>query len=215
MPSELSAMLRTGLEDALRQYPEPTHEQATEPALAGLRIRDLPGLMRDRSVPFSRQDDVLAAVVRSYRRSHHPIWAGALLDMLAPALGWVCGRIHHLPQSVEIDDLRQQVILQTLAAADRISLGDPPRWVRQRLVNRIRHAINQWLRRTHRSEGRCIPEVDGAAAFVDPWDDVDLTIELRQMVARLEQALGSASTRRGRSTRARRAGRPVDVRRAA
>jgi hypothetical protein len=212
-------MLRGGLEDALRQHPEPFREQAVEPALAGLRIRDLSGLMRDRSVPFSRQDEVLAAVIRCYRRSHHPVWAAALLDMVAPALSWACGRIHCLPDGVDADDIGQQAVLQTLAAADRMWLPDPPRWAQRRLLNRVRDAINRWLRRVRRSSG-CTAgageqrRAEVAEASTDPWNDVDLMIEVRRIKSRVDQELERAArAQRARAARARRAGLPVGARR--
>jgi DNA-directed RNA polymerase specialized sigma24 family protein len=156
----LSALLQDAFAEALRNEEKLTREKANESAISNVRVRDLPRLMHDRNVPLARQDELLAAVIRCYRRSRSH-WSGVLLEMLAPALVSVCRRILRVPRGVDADDVHQQVIVEALAATAAMPLHEPPARMQRRVALRVTTMTVRWLVSVVRNEGESLLDVDG------------------------------------------------------
>jgi hypothetical protein len=97
MPStSLSVLLREGFEASVRQQPDlPGH--GDEPPLAGIALLGLARRMHDPEVSIREQDQILAAVIRCYRRHPASCWSAVLLEMLAPSLASILGRFDSFP----------------------------------------------------------------------------------------------------------------------
>jgi len=175
----LSALLRDAFAEALRNEEELTRAMAEELALADVRVRGLPWLMHDRSVPLARQDELLAAVVRLYRRSPRP-WSGVLLEMLAPALVQVCRRMLRVPRGVDADDVHQQVIVEALAAAATMPLHEPPQRMQRRIALRVTTMTVRWLVSVVRSEGESLLDVGQQEPSPPPREDRLLIQEMSE-----------------------------------
>ena len=152
-----SNLLRSGFEDAVHRYRDLPGRTA-EPALASLPIGVLPQRMHDRAVPLPEQDELLAAVMRCYRRYPHSGWSAVLLEMLAPALVQICSRFMSLPPLVDSEDLQQQVIAEVLAVASKMPLREHIRRVQTRVELRVRTAITRWLVEMRRAQAAPLNE---------------------------------------------------------
>jgi DNA-directed RNA polymerase specialized sigma24 family protein len=175
----LSALLREAFAEALRKEEELTREMAGEFALADLRVWDLPRLMHDRNVPLAQQDELLAAVVRCYRRSPSG-WSAVLLEMLAPALVSVCRRILLVPRGVDADDIHQQVIVEALAAAATMPMHEPPQRMQRRIALRVTTMTVRWLVSVVRSEGESLVDVGQQEPAPPPREDRLLIQEMSE-----------------------------------
>src|SRR5438034_2830026 len=120
MAHSLSSLIRRGFEDACRD-PEADSALgaavASEPCLRGLCLGDLPILMHRRCVPACRQDEVLAGVIRAYRKGCRKVWGPVLLAMLGPALVRGAARLSAKPPVIQEEDVDQQVVVEALRAA--------------------------------------------------------------------------------------------------
>ena len=157
MAHSLSSLIRRGFEDACRD-PEAeaalTTALATEPCLRGLCLRDLPSLVQRRSVPARWQDEVLAGVIRAYRKGCRRIWGPVLLAMLGPALVRGAARLIAKPPVIQEEDIDQQVVLEALRAAAEMPLPDGCRFVQRRLVFWALKPVCRWLEREERRQTR-------------------------------------------------------------
>ena len=151
--TRLTTLLASGFEESLRHEALLAREQAEEDALRGLPLRDLPRLVRDRSLPYAQRDEVLASIVRCYRRSPHAGWSGVLLEALAPTLVRVCRRMIRVPRGIEPDDVQQQVVLEALTAARSMPLHEPPARMQRRIELRVTTMTVRWLVSVVRSQG--------------------------------------------------------------
>jgi DNA segregation ATPase FtsK/SpoIIIE-like protein len=89
-------------------------------------------------------------------------------------------------------------------------------WVQHRLAVGVHQSIVRWLKHVNRRDAEMVPDTDYRATSSEPWADVDLEIELRQMLDRVERpsgrtadAAGTVGQRRLRRSRAKRAGQPL------
>jgi DNA-directed RNA polymerase specialized sigma24 family protein len=145
--------------------------QELEPALAGLTLAELVGLARA-EVPLSRQDEVLGAVVRSYRRGPTEVWGAILLEMLAPALGGAANEVVAWQPVSDADDLYQQAALEALSAAAQMPLwGDG--WLKRRIVFRVRIGLLRWSAAQYPQASLDTPERPDDADDMDDADDAD------------------------------------------
>jgi hypothetical protein len=153
MARQLSSLIREGFARALSG---PSGIQALacahgrEPALGQLDWQDMASLMHSRSVPATRQDDVLAAAIRCYRNGSRCIWAPVLLTMLAPAVIAMAARARRLSPEIEGEDLDQQAVLEALRACAEMPLRDGCRYVQRRVVLLANKRLMRWAAREHR-----------------------------------------------------------------
>ena len=145
-----SQQLRRGFEElrteAIAQLEE---ELAAEPVLAGLSLQALHERVRDPALPVRAQDETWAAIVRRYRLSRNPSWAVVVLELLAPALIEVAAGFATWSPVVDVEDLHQQIALETLAAFRAAPL-DRVRFVKPWVVLEVRRRVGRWLAREAR-----------------------------------------------------------------
>jgi hypothetical protein len=172
-PLTMSALTRRSFEEVVdRDGPRNLAEaQALEPSLAGLTLAELVGLARA-EVPLSRQDEVLGAVVRSYRRGPTKVWGAILLEMLAPALGGAANEVIAWQPVSDADDLCQQAALEALSAAAQMPLwGDG--WLKRRIVFRVRISLLRWSAAQYPQASLDTPKRPDGADDADDVDDAD------------------------------------------
>ena len=104
---------------------------------------------RDRqNLSPAQRDRVLARIVAAYRGGDKPIWGPVLLDLLAPALLERLRLLSPEPPAFDEEDLRQQMVLELLHAADTVPLRE--RYVKATLVSRAHKRMCRWLQRERR-----------------------------------------------------------------
>ena len=155
MTASLSNLIRLGFKEA-RDLPEARRElreaQCRELALRGISLEDLPRLIQRREVPACRQDDLLAATIRSYRCGPAHLWGPILLSMLGPALVRAASRLQAQPPAVDGEDIDQQVVMEALRAAAEMPLPIDCRFVQRRLVLLATKRLARWLEREGRRQ---------------------------------------------------------------
>ncbi len=136
-----------------------------EPALAARTIRELPGLMHDPGAPLLLQDEVLAAVIRCYRRSPSASWSAVLLEMISPVLVDAGRRFPFLPDGVSEEDVHHQLIAEALHVARFLALPKQARHMQRWLERRVLMRTARWLMGVIRSQGESLERVveEGAA----------------------------------------------------
>ena len=153
MAPQLSSLIREGFAQVISG---PGAVQALacargrEPALRDLGWQDMASLMHSRSVPATRQDDVLAAAIRCYRHGSGPPWAPILLTMLAPAVIAMSARARRLSPEIDGDDLDQQAVLEALRACAEMPLREGCRYVQRRVVLLANKRLMRWAARERR-----------------------------------------------------------------
>lgn len=163
----LSELIRQSFEEALRRE-LPLPGRTAEPLLSALHVQELPRLLHSRAVPLERQNQVLAAVVRCYRKAPRSAWAAVVLEMLSPMLVDAAGRFLFAPVDVAIEDLNQQVIAEALHAARFMRLPEGGRDLQLRLRRRLLRRTARWLIGNLRSQGESLEEaVDQRAGYRD------------------------------------------------
>jgi hypothetical protein len=155
MAVSLSALIRRGFEDACRDRDATLALHAAwsaEPALRGLCLDELPRLMHWRSVPGRRQDEILAAAIRSYRAGCRRVWGPVLLAMLGPALVRASACLQAVPPAIAEEDVDQEVVLEALRASAQMPLPNNCRFVQRRLVFWAVKPVRRWLERETRRQ---------------------------------------------------------------
>ena len=140
----LLALIGRSFEDELRSRQDLDGMDA-EPALAGLSVRDLPRLMRERTESDYQQDRMLAAVIRCYRRRPTGAWSALLLTTLAPVLTAVADHLPPAPRHVREHDLLQQVVLEAVNVVVSMELPAPPLHLQRRIALRVATRTVEWL----------------------------------------------------------------------
>src|SRR6266699_2761646 len=123
----LSALIRQGFETATTADAE------------------LPGLMHDPAVPLGRQDEVMAALIRCYRRSPHSGWSAVLLETLSPMVVAVGGTFAFVPDGISREDVDHQLIAEALYVARAFALPQSPRYMQRWLQRRLLRRMARWL----------------------------------------------------------------------
>lgn len=142
-----SRQLRRGVDELdVRTARALEADWATEPALAGRSIQELRRIVRDPELPNRDQDELWAAILRTYRRSGNTAWGSLLLELLAPALVEIAVSLAPQSPRVDADDLQQQLAVEALTAGRSIPL-DGGRFIKPWLVLEVRRRIGRWLRR--------------------------------------------------------------------
>ena len=153
MARQLSSLIRESFAQALSgpgvvQALSCAHVR--EPALRQLGWQDMASLMHKKSVPATRQDDVLAAAIRCYRNGSGLIWAPVLLTMLAPAVIAMAARARRSSPEIDGEDLDQQAVLEALRACAEMPLRDDCRYVQRGVVLLANKRLMRWAAREHR-----------------------------------------------------------------
>jgi hypothetical protein len=104
---------------------------------------------------------ILAEIVCAYRMGRRPVWGPVILDLLAPSLVLVLQGLRAQPPTIDDEEIRQQLVLEVLKAADRIPLHPGGRQTRFRITSRAYTAMLRWLAREGRRQGRQV-ELDSA-----------------------------------------------------
>src|SRR6266702_4026638 len=102
-------------------------------------VRILPYLAGEYPRPVSakancRGGDTLLAAVLAYRAGPRGVWGPVLLELLAPALIARLRRLRPQFPVLDSDDIRQQLVLELLAAATTVPLPEQPAMLRRRLI---------------------------------------------------------------------------------
>jgi hypothetical protein len=100
------------------------------------------------------RDRMLQEIVRQYRTGPRDVWAAVLLDLLTPAILVRLARYRTEPPAVDFEDIRQQFVVELLAAASSMPIPADADFVERRLILRAGQGVRRWLRREHRHRVR-------------------------------------------------------------
>ena len=139
MATSLSLDLRTGYQEAA-----PRLETGTRPDLDPARAL----LSGDRP----KRGQALLAVVLAYRAGPKSHWGPVLLDLLAPAILDRLQRLQARPPVIDPEDIRQQFVLEVLAAAASMPLPANPLYLRRALIARANQGVRRKLLRERTSQ---------------------------------------------------------------
>jgi hypothetical protein len=101
----------------------------------------------------SRRPLVMAAVL-AYRSELRQVWGPVLLDLMAPAILASLKRLRAQPPVMDVEDLRQSLVLEVLSAAAEMPLPATPSHMRRRLMARANQGVRRWLERESRRQRR-------------------------------------------------------------
>ena len=158
-PATLSELVRNGFAAVAASGQELPHRN-DDPALMQHAPRDLPALMHDRRILLAYQDELLAAVVRCYRRAPHSGWSGVLLEMLSPMLVAVGRRLTFVPESLAHEDVDHQLLAEALYIARTFALPRSGRYVQRWLEARLLRRMTQWLSAMNHGHAESLEEVN-------------------------------------------------------
>jgi hypothetical protein len=94
-----------------------------------------------------KRDRMLQAIVWHYRTGPRDLWASVLLDLLTPAILVRLARYRIEPPAVDAEDIRQQFVVELLAAAATMPMPLNAGFVERRLVLRAGQGVRRWLRK--------------------------------------------------------------------
>lgn len=130
--------------------------KAAEQLLGG--SRDLVRRARATSNQASgERDRLLGEIVRAYRCGRREVWGAALLDLLTPALLQRLKRYRAEAPAIDLEDIRQQLVLELLRAAATMHLPPDADFVERRLVLRAGQGVRRWLARERRFRAAHLP----------------------------------------------------------
>jgi hypothetical protein len=97
---------------------------------------------------------LLAQVVCTYRSGSKPKWGPVILDLLAPALILMLKGLRPEPPTFDEEEIRQQLVAETLRAAATVPLLESGLQTRFRLTSRTYTWMLRWLAREGRRRRR-------------------------------------------------------------
>jgi len=103
------------------------------------------------------RDRLLGEIVWAYRTGDRQVWGGVLLDLLAPALLKKLKRYSPEEPGVDLEDIRQQLVVELLHAAATMPFPPGADFVERRLVLRAGQGIRRWLSRERRYRAAHLP----------------------------------------------------------
>lgn len=187
MQPRFSALIRQSFHDALDHPDQLCRDLASDTDLRGLDLETLPRMVRDPSVPLDRQDRLLAAIVRCYRRDRSPGWSALLLEALAPALTLAAAGLAPIARALTSDDVEQELVLATLRVAAAMPLPDPPDRIQRRMTMRASWEVLRALTAAAHRQGAELEGLDaGDACSFDRQKAMFDLAELRADVGDLE-----------------------------
>lgn len=131
--------------------------QAVRSAEVGLPAPSLAMLVQARAArnrPSGERDRLLEAIIWEYRRGPREVWAAVLLDVVTPAILVQLSRYRTDPPSVDVEDIRQQFVVELLAAATTMPMPPNVAFVERRLILRAGQGVRRWLRSERRRLAR-------------------------------------------------------------
>jgi hypothetical protein len=146
MATSLSAKLRRDFVQSSARLPE-------EALLRIARAR------ATRKTDLAERDRLLAEFVVAYRCGPRELWAPVILDLLAPGIVRILGRVYRKAKDItelwELDDplivdeeeIRQLLIMEVLRAAATIPLHPGGRAMKTRLLKNANKYLVRWLNR--------------------------------------------------------------------
>lgn len=102
---------------------------------------------RSRNERSGERDRLLEAVIADYRKGPREVWAAVLLDLLTPAILDRLSRYREELPSVDVEDIRQQFVVELLSAAATMPMPSGVPFVERRLVLRAGQGVRRWLRK--------------------------------------------------------------------
>jgi hypothetical protein len=132
MTSNLATDLRQG------------YDQVAE-ALAGSELELLARARDSTNRTPAERNQILGKIVAAYQRGPRQLWAPVILDLLAPAF---LDSLHWLrpePPVVDDEEIRQQLVMEVLRAAETIPIQTGGRHLKIRLLSQANRAVVRWL----------------------------------------------------------------------
>jgi hypothetical protein len=96
------------------------------------------------------RDRLLGEIVWAYRTGDRQVWGAVLLDLLTPALLKKLKRYSPEEPVVDLEDIRQQLVVELLQAAATMPFPPGTDFVERRLVLRAGQGVRRWLSRERR-----------------------------------------------------------------
>jgi hypothetical protein len=103
------------------------------------------------------RDRLLGEIVWAYRSGDRPVWGAVLLDLLTPALLKKLQRYSPEEPVVDLEDIRQQLVVELLQAAATMPFSPAADFVERRLVLRAGQGVRRWLSRERRYRAVHLP----------------------------------------------------------
>lgn len=107
-----------------------------------------------RNEPSGDRDRMLEKVLLEYRRGRKEVWASILLDLLTPAILARLARYRTEQPGIDVEDIRQQFIVELLSAAASSPMPPHAAFVERRLILRAGQGVRRWLQREGRYRAR-------------------------------------------------------------
>lgn len=93
------------------------------------------------------RNQLLAWIVLAYQCGPRQLWSPVLLDLLAPAIVDCLQGVGLEKPLADLEDIRQQFLMELLRAASQMPIHPEGRQMRIRLLTRANKAVVRWLRR--------------------------------------------------------------------
>jgi hypothetical protein len=103
------------------------------------------------------RDRLLGEIVWAYRSGDRSVWGAVLLDLLTPALLKKLQRYSPEEPVVDLEDIRQQLVVELLHAAATMPFPPGADFVERRLVLRAGQGVRRWLSRERRYRAVHLP----------------------------------------------------------
>jgi hypothetical protein len=103
------------------------------------------------------RDRLLGEIVWAYRKGDRQVWGAVLLDLLTPALLKKLKRYSPEEPVVDLEDIRQQLVVELLHAAATMPFPPGADFVERRLVLRAGQGVRRWLSRERRYRAVHLP----------------------------------------------------------
>jgi hypothetical protein len=101
-------------------------------------------------VSTSERSRAMAQILQAYRAGPRALWGPVVLDLLAPGLIALLQEFRPVPPVIDQEEIRQQLLLEVLAAVSCIPLHPAGRQTKLRILSRAQTRMLRWLAR----EGR-------------------------------------------------------------
>jgi hypothetical protein len=103
------------------------------------------------------RDRLLEEIVWAYRTGDRQVWGAVLLDLLTPALLKRLKRYVPEEPVIDLEDIRQQLVVELLQAAATMPFEPGVDFVERRLVLRAGQGVRRWLSRERRYRAVHLP----------------------------------------------------------